>query len=159
MPLTRRELLSGALAAALASKLPASTSPPRKTRFVHFTDLHIQPELGAADGVAMAVRKLLSLKPRPDFVVTGGDHVMDVLKASIGRAKLQFDLLEEALKPLEMPVYHTIGNHDPYGWDLRDESVSRDPGYGKKMFEERVAKGPTYRSFDHKGWHFAILDS
>src|SRR5437764_6531173 len=123
MEISRRGFIGGLAGGLAGLAIPAPAEPEvRRFRFVHFTDLHIQPELGAADGVAMAVRKLLSLKPRPDFVVTGGDHVMDVLKASIGRAKLQFDLLEEALKPLEMPVYHTIGNHDPYGWESRDES-------------------------------------
>ncbi len=137
----------------------AAEARPRKFRFVHFTDLHIQPELGAADGVALAVKKVLSLNPRPDFIITGGDHVMDANKVTPARADLQFNILAEALKPLEMPVYHTIGNHDAYGWSSELLRVEFDPGYGKRMYAERVAKGPLYRSFDFAGWHFAILDS
>jgi len=30
---------------------------------------------------------------------------------------------------------------------------------GKDMFRERLGNGKTYRSFDHKGWHFVLLDS
>jgi 3',5'-cyclic AMP phosphodiesterase CpdA len=32
-----------------------------------------------------------------------------------------------------------------------------DPLYGKKTFEDRIGK--RYSSFDHKGWHFVLLDS
>lgn len=104
----------------------------------------------------MAVKKVLALNPRPAFVITGGDHVMDANKVGRDRADLQFRLVEEALKPLEMPVYHAVGNHDIFGWD---KAVEGDTLYGKKMFEEKVAKGPSYRSFDMGGWHFVVLDS
>ena len=158
--ITRRELLGGAMlsGAALTLPIPALAKEAR-FRFVHFTDLHIQPELGASEGVALAIKKLLALRPRPDFVITGGDHVMDWLKVSRERADVQFRLLTEALKPLEMPIYNAVGNHDIYGWSKDSPATLTDPGYGKQMFAERIAKGPTYRSFDHKGWHFIILDS
>lgn len=156
--LTRRDLFAGAASIGVASLLPKSLAPNR-FRFVHFTDPHIQPELGAADGVAMAVRKLLSLRPRPDFVLTGGDHVMDLLKVTRERANLQFRLLEEALRPLEMPVFPAVGNHDVFGWSTDSPITESDPEYGKRMFEERFAKGPLYRSFEHKGWRFIVLDS
>lgn len=165
MKLSRRELIAGAVAAGLSSALsPAQAlltlpSPRRRRfRFAYLTDIHIQPELGAADGVALAVKKVLSLSPRPDFILTGGDHVMDALKASPERAELQFKLLTEALKPLEMPVHATVGNHDPYGWGRKD-ATQNDPLYGKKMLEERFMHAPSYRSFDFGDWHFVILDT
>jgi Icc protein len=160
--LSRRDLFAGAASLGLAAAFRpvfGQPSPAQKFRFVHITDLHIQPELGAADGVAMAVRKLLSLRPRPDFVLIGGDHVMDLLKVTRDRADLQFNLLTEALKPMEMPVYSAVGNHDVYGWSAQSPITESDPEYGKKLFADKFAKAPLYRSFDHKGWHFAILDS
>jgi 3',5'-cyclic AMP phosphodiesterase CpdA len=33
-----------------------------------------------------------------------------------------------------------------------------DPLYGKKLFEDRIGQ-PRYQSFNHKGWHFILLDS
>jgi 3',5'-cyclic AMP phosphodiesterase CpdA len=162
MGVSRRELLAGGAALALAPIAKAAGSSARqgsRFRFVHFTDPHIQPELGADLGVARAVQKVLSLSPRPVFVVTGGDHVMDVNEGTRERTDLQFRLLNEALKPLEMPVYAAIGNHDIYGWSGGSAASETDPMYGKRMFEERFAKHPTYFSFDHKGWHFVILDS
>jgi 3',5'-cyclic AMP phosphodiesterase CpdA len=131
----------------------------RGFRFVYLTDLHIQPELRAADGVAQAVRKILSLSPRPNFVITGGDHVMDVFDTTHERADLQFKLLNEALKRLEMPIYHTVGNHDVYGWGRKEGGTAKEPDYGKKMFQEKLIEGRTYRSFDFGEWHFILLDS
>lgn len=161
MKLSRRDFLFGGVAAAsapLIPSLPSGTRPYGRFRFVHFSDPHIQPELGAADGVKMAVRKVLSLDPRPDFVVTGGDHVMDVLPGKADRAETQFALLAEALKPLEMPIYGVIGNHDVFGWGSK-EADQHDVRYGKAMVEDKILGAAAYRSFDHGGWHFALLDS
>ncbi len=163
MMVSRRDLLAGAASLGLAAGLGSTALPSygpfgRKFRFIHLTDLHIQPELGAADGVAMAVQKINSLRTRPDFIITGGDHVMDCLTAAPPRANLQFNILIEALKPLEMPVYATIGNHDVYGWSSSRHVTEKDPEYGKQLFVDEFAKAPLYRSFDHLGWHFIILD-
>jgi len=55
-----------------------------------------------------------------------------------------------------MPVYNTMGNHENYGWQRNEEGIEQHPEYGKLMYEQRI--GPRYYSFDHKGWHFIILD-
>lgn len=164
--ISRRNLLVASAAAGAAALLkpaeavlkPLDPLAAARFRIVHMTDLHIQPELGATEGVALAVKKVLSLRRRPDFILTGGDHVMDVMFHDRARADVEFGLLAEALKPLEMPIHVTPGNHDVFGWGIKGFDKT-SPGYGKKMFEERVAKGPCYRSFDHKGWHFVILDT
>lgn len=158
---TRRDFLVGSLSLAALPLLPSlgEASAKRGLRFVHMTDLHIEPELGAPDGVALAVRKILSLKPRPEFVVMGGDGVMDLLNVTRERADLQFQILKEALKPLEMPVYWTVGNHDVFGWASSSEAVRSDADYGKKMYMEKAAGDHTYRSWNAGGWHFVILDS
>ncbi len=154
--ISRRELIVGA--GALSLGLPKIDVTPG-FRFLHVTDLHLQPELGAPDAVSKMVKKILALETRPDFVLLGGDHVMDVNICSPERANLQFKLLAEALKPLEMPLYSTIGNHDIYGWDAKSPASALDPLYGKRMFAEKFGKRPEYYSFDHKGWHFIVLDS
>lgn len=160
--LSRRDVLTGAAALGVGGLLrPAEavlSLPKRKFRFVHFTDVHIEPERGAPSGTALAVRKLLALRPRPDFVIVGGDHVMDALSVGRERADVQFRLVAEALKPLEVPVHSIVGNHDVFGWGNKD-ATQNDPLYGKKMIEERVLKGPSYYSFDFGGWHFTLLDS
>ncbi|MCX6378214.1 MAG: metallophosphoesterase [Armatimonadetes bacterium] len=180
--LSRRELLQGLAGAGIASSLFAphtAEASARGFRFVHITDFHIQPELGAADGVALAVKKLRALNPRPDFIITGGDHVMDALDVTRERAETQFRLFRETMKllsndppgnkreedtsripsKLDIPIYQTIGNHDVYGWTKKDGNASTEAGYGKKMFQEWYALNRTYYSIDFSDWHFIILDS
>jgi 3',5'-cyclic AMP phosphodiesterase CpdA len=159
--LSRRSVLAAAGSVAILPAFGAGESASRRGSFrlVHATDLHIQPELGAADGVSLCVKKILELSPRPDFVITGGDHVMDVLEAPQARADLQFALLAERLKPLEMPIYHCVGNHDVFGWSPHSPVTANDPEYGKALFQEKIREGKTYYSFDHKNWHFIVLDS
>jgi len=161
-PVTRRGFLAGALSLAALPLLPSlgEAAPAKKgTRFVFMTDFHIEPELGAPEGVAMAVKKVLSLKPRPEFILVGGDTVMDLLNVTRERADLQFQLFKEALKPVEMPVYYTVGNHDCFGWASSNENLRSDAEYGKKLYQDKVAGDRTYRSWDTGGWHFVILDS
>ncbi|MBS1718426.1 MAG: metallophosphoesterase [Armatimonadetes bacterium] len=123
------------------------------------TDLHIEPELDAPHGVAKAVQAILKLDPRPEFVLCGGDMMFDLLGCNRERAETQARLLTEALRPLEMPVYHTLGNHDIWGWG--NPMVSENESlYGKRFFSERFLDGgKTYYSFDHGGWHFIVLDT
>ncbi len=160
MDITRRQLIAGGIGLTASMGLPlGAEAGARGFRFVHITDLHIQPELGAPEGVAKAVQKILGLNPRPNFIVTGGDHIMDGLDVTRERADLQFKLVKEALKPLEMPIYYTVGNHDIFGWARKGGNDSKEPGYGKQLFQEKVIAGRTYRSFDFGDWHFIILDS
>ncbi|MDR3688509.1 MAG: metallophosphoesterase [Fimbriimonas sp.] len=161
MPFTRRDLLQIGTAAAVSpwiASIESIARQERRFRFVHFSDLHIQPELGATQGVAMAVKKVLDLNPRPSFIVTGGDHVMDLLSVTRGRADEQFKDLHEALKPLEMPIHGVIGNHDVFGWGGK-VVLQSDAMYGKKMVEEKFLGQRAFRSFAFSGWHFTLLDS
>lgn len=143
---------------------PAFSHAPRAKRgdafrFVHLTDLHLREGNGAPDGIALAVRKVLALRPRPEFVLVGGDVVEGLMGAEAGLAHARMAKIEELLKPLEMPVHYAIGNHDVFGWSRVKASTSNEPGYGKAMFAERMVRAPLYRSFDHRGWHFVVLDS
>jgi 3',5'-cyclic-AMP phosphodiesterase len=89
--------------------------------------------------------------------VMGGDHVYDALSVDHTRASTVFDLYQKTQQSLEMPLHHAIGNHDVFGVSTKSGASPADPGFGKKMYEDRV--GRTYYSFDHKGWHFFVLDS
>ena len=123
--------------------------------FAFLTDIHLQPERGADLGFQWAIREVNKLNP--DFVLTGGDMVMDALNQSYGRVDSLYNLYLELSEKFKMPVYNTIGNHEVYGWQRREEGIEQDPEFGKRMYEQRI--GPRYYSFDHKGWHFIILDA
>ena len=125
-----------------------------KFSFVFMTDIHISPEKNADLGLLQAIDTINKLAPA--FVITGGDNIMDALGQTQGHADSLYLLYTKIMKNLHMPVYHGMGNHEVFG--LYTES-GIDPShelYGKKMFENRLAK--PYYSFDEKNWHFIILD-
>jgi 3',5'-cyclic AMP phosphodiesterase CpdA len=158
MPTTRRDFLKTATAAAALASLPSfahAAAAPTTFQFAFFTDTHIEPELDAQHGCDLAFRKIAALKP--DFAIMGGDHVYDASAVPGTRANLVFDLYKKTEQSLQMPLHHTIGNHDIFGVIEKSGIATSDPAYGKKMFEDRI--GRTYYSFDHKGHHFIILDS
>jgi 3',5'-cyclic-AMP phosphodiesterase len=153
----RRQFLSILGAAAAAAAAPSSLlAVPAASdfTFIFFTDTHIQPELDATHGTAMAFKKARLIKA--DFAIGGGDHVFDAAAVTKERAVSLFELYGKTEQDLGLKVYHTVGNHDVVGAGGGSIAAS-DPVYGKKLWEERFGK--TYYSFNHKGYHFVILDS
>lgn len=122
--------------------------------FAFLTDIHLKPEMGAPRAFQMVIDTVNSMKP--DFVITGGDLVDDALYSTHARAATLFDLYNRMVEGFNMPVYNTMGNHDIYGYNSNPAPDPDHPEYGEKIFESRI--GRTYYSFDHKGWHFMILD-
>ena len=155
----RRQFLTmtGGLAAAGAlSPWAALAAPaPQDFTFLFLTDAHIEPELDAAHGTDMAMKKARTIPA--DFAIQGGDHVFDALGVSQARATQLFDLYGKTEQDLGLKVYHTLGNHDIFGIYPSSGAGPADPAYGKKMYEARF--GPTYYAFEHKGYHFLVLDS
>jgi 3',5'-cyclic-AMP phosphodiesterase len=141
------------------AEVPAGRSTAGKFRFVHLTDIHMYSESRGKEGFLKAIETVNSLDPLPDLVITGGDLIGDALEAGYEEACKQYELFESCVSRLRMPVYHTIGNHDVFGW-YPDSGVPEDhPEFGKGMFGKRLGDGSSWRSFDHKGWHFILLDS
>jgi len=122
--------------------------------FVFMTDIHLTPELNATEGLLQAIEKINALSP--EFVLTGGDNIMDALGQTYETSDSLYNLYEETVKNLNMPIYNSMGNHEVFGL-YETSGVSPDhEEYGKKLYENRLAK--PYYSFDHKNWHFIILD-
>lgn len=164
-PMTRRSFLTAAGAAAGAALWPhgtlavAAPQPgPQAFRFVHLADIHVKPESRGGDGFRQCVAAIHALKPRPDFILTGGDLVMDVLRAPEARAKELFDLYTRICKDSDIPFRHCVGNHDVFGWSNKSKIAPDHVSYGKKMVQDRLDLASTDYSFDHKGWHFCVLD-
>ena len=158
---SRRRFLAVAAAAAVGSGLTvphlmALAAPAvQPFTFLFFTDAHLEPELDATKGTAMAFRHSHGVKA--DFAINGGDHVFDVNKVSKERAVQLYDLFGKAEQDLGLKVYHTVGNHDVFAVSPDNPVAPWDPLYGKRIYEERFGK--TYYRFDHKGCHFFVLDS
>jgi Icc protein len=157
--LDRRKFLTTLAAAGAAIAFPplsAGSQPvPGSFDFVFFTDTHIQPELDAAHGCDMCFRKIASTNP--EFAIMGGDHVFDAFGVNVARAGLVYDLYCRTEELIGVPLHHAIGNHDVFGVLKSSGVAPTDPAYGKKMYQDRM--GRTYYSFDHKGYHFVMLDS
>ena len=129
--------------------------PETSFEFVFLTDIHLKPEMDAPIGFQMAIDKVNELNP--DFVLTGGDLVYDVMRGNKARGDSLFTLFSEMEKGFKMPLFHCVGNHDLFGIyeESPEDSTHADYKYG--MFERYF--GETYYSFNHKGWHFIVLNS
>jgi 3',5'-cyclic AMP phosphodiesterase CpdA len=141
----------------------AGARPPQRRvlRVAHLTDIHVQPERRADQGMAACLKHVQEQKDRPDVIFTGGDLVMDSFEQSHSRTKLQWDLFTRILKDdCGLPLEHCLGNHDIWGWNRKkSETTGDEPQYGKKWAVELLGLPGMYRSIDRAGWHFVFLDS
>jgi len=123
--------------------------------FAFLTDIHLQPERNATEGFRAAITEVNALKP--DFVITGGDLVFDVLGVPYERADSLYNLYVKEIELFNMPVYNTMGNHEVFGIYEKSGVDPSHPEYRFGMFESRI--GEPYYSFDHMNWHFMVLNS
>ncbi len=123
--------------------------------FAFLTDIHVQLEKNAAEGFKKAIDRVNSIQP--DFVIMGGDMIMDALNQRESRVDSLYSLYDSLSALIQVPVYHTIGNHEIFGYHPASGIDPAHPLYGKKMYEKRIGK--RFYAFDHKGWRFYILDS
>jgi 3',5'-cyclic-AMP phosphodiesterase len=161
--LSRRRFL-GAAAAALAApvslvagRATGTDSSPSPFRFAHLTDIHVQPESAADEGFIRCLKAAHTYNP--EFILTGGDLVMDVFDQDAARADQLFDLYDRIVGDhTDLTVYPCLGNHDVFGWSNRRGVTPDHPQYGKRMFCDRFELERTYYRFDQGGWRFYVLD-
>lgn len=161
----------GAWPLAARAGQPGATPPPpappppaprtRVLRFAHLTDLHIQPERGADQGVAACLRAVQALPDAPELVVTGGDLIMDSYDTPFDRSKSLWDLFTGTVRrECGLPVQHTLGNHDIFGWNKpKSKTTGSEPQWGKKWALEMLGLAKPYHRFTKAGWRFIVLDS
>lgn len=120
---------------------------------VFMTDIHLQPELNAVEGFRKAIDTINKLNP--EFVITGGDNIMDALNQTQSRADSLYSLYLQEVGRLKMPIYHAIGNHEPFGISS-DKVDTTNALYGKRIFQQKLGK--SFYSIEHKNWKFFVLD-
>jgi Icc protein len=169
---TRRDILrAGAIGSAsllAANPLHAAAKPGTSApglgaemkpfRIAHLTDMHVQPERRAGEGYIAALASLETLSPRPDLIITGGDHVMDSTESTLDRARQQWDVYARAIAAAKIPVKSVLGNHDIFGWGVKEIGPST-VGYGRALALDKLAMEKPYYSFDAGRWHVVMLDS
>lgn len=163
---SRREVILGGLSAGAvmvvgADELRAAEpAPPGALRVAHLTDMHVKPEASNGEGYARALDSLKTLDRQPAFIVTGGDHVMDVMQSSRERGDVQWNLYQKLLEQnTKLRAYPVLGNHDVFGWGAKEPLPEDSPGYGKAMALDRLGLRKTWYSFDAGGWKFVVLDN
>lgn len=145
--------LTSVLILAVAN-LHAQTPAEEDFSFVFMTDVHIRQDDFVLDNFRKAITKINALKP--DLVLSGGDQVYDVIRGQPIATSL-FELFKKESAAIQAPVYTTIGNHELFGIYPESPNDSTHHHYKYGMYEEHF--GPTYHSFDHKGWHFVVLNN
>lgn len=161
--ISRRDLLiagsSAALLPAFAGAAPVQRRGRRALRFAFATDMHVQPDKRAVDGWGACLRHINSQKDKPGLILTGGDLIMDAFGADPDRTKAQWDVFLSGIKEnSKLPIRHTLGNHDVFGWGNRDK-YKDDARFGKQWACDALGMEKPYYSFDQAGWHFVVLDS
>jgi 3',5'-cyclic AMP phosphodiesterase CpdA len=160
----RSEFLQSSVALVGGSLLPsvnfAENNNHGKIRFAYLTDVHVKPDPIAETGMANAYHHAQSLHPKVDFIINGGDSIMDSLEADKQKTKTQWDLFHTILKKENsLPIYHCIGNHDVWGWFIKNDKPEADKLYGKQWVVETLEMPERYYSFTKNKWHFIVLDS
>ncbi len=162
--ISRRKLLKAAGWGALGSAIPlrntlaqgnSKSGQEPVLRFVHLTDMHIKPGIGAGEGVKKCIDHILENEAPIDFFVNGGDVIMDALGENEESVEAQWAVWRKIKSAYpELKFYHCIGNHDVWGAAPEGESF---PGKAWAM-KEHALENPYY-TFDINGWHFIVLDS
>jgi 3',5'-cyclic AMP phosphodiesterase CpdA len=120
------------------------------------TDLHLQGEGRALEGFRVAAQEINRLQP--DFVIAGGDLIMDAMGVPFERADSLYTLFLKSMQLIKAPVHYVLGNHEVFGI-AGISGVSPDhPAYGEKLFLKRFNLPRTYRRFRYSNWHFFLLD-
>jgi 3',5'-cyclic AMP phosphodiesterase CpdA len=158
--LTRRQLLAAGAAATAGATLAATSAgaateakdaSKRVLRFAHLTDVHVQPEKGGGEGLAACLHHVQEQDDTPDFIIFGGDNVMNVDGSGRDRADVQLNLWKDVVQAeCELPYRTVIGNHD---------ILAMDPVDGKKWAVDAYELPNRFYAFDKAGWRFVVLDS
>jgi Icc protein len=149
-------LLSGATGPSLGRK--------RVLRAAHLTDIHVMPEMeghqSPAAGMTDSLRHAQAQADKPDVLFFGGDLIMDALKLEKEKVTAQWDVWAKVVSAeVKIPAKLCLGNHDVWGWGIRDAALETEALYGKAFALERLALKDRYYSYDQAGWHFVVLDS
>jgi len=139
----------------------AAATRKRAIRVGHLTDIHVQPEKRAGEGMAACLHHVQQLADKPELILTGGDHVMDSFEADDARAALQWNLWNSVLKhECDIPIRSCIGNHDVWGWSKdKSKTTGQEANWGKRRATEMLHLDKRYYTFAQAGWQFLVLDS
>src|SRR4029078_12050283 len=110
-------LVAGGVATGI-SVLGKTAERKRVLRVAHLTDVHVQPELRAPEGMAACLRHVQASADKPDLILSGGDHVMDCVRQPRGPAAVHWGVSKRIRSSKNsIPIRSCLGNHDIWGWN------------------------------------------
>lgn len=125
---------------------------------VFLSDVHVNDTDISQEGMRKAFRRANALKP--DFIINGGDSIMDAMAADRQKTTEQWTIWNKIFnEENRLPVYHVIGNHDAWGWQVKDESIKTDPLYNKGWVIKELKMPDRFYFFEKKNWKFIVLDT
>ncbi len=154
-------MLAGAgLFAGKTVKADVAKKKKRVLRVAQVTDMHISPRTVPEKGIRNLVEELNNLNDKPDFVLNTGDNIMDSLKENKDAVAAQWEAWDTHFNSkLQYKTYNCIGNHDVWGWGLKNAAPVEDPLFGKAWAMQKLNLPSSYYSFTQAGWKFICLDS
>jgi len=125
-------------------------------RMAHLTDIHVFPNKVAEYGMAQALIDVNESKNKVEFIVNGGDAILNKYEVTKSRIQAQWNTFHNVLKENNnLEIHHCIGNHDLYSFALPDY---RHRDSKKWALQEYQIQSPYY-SFTKQNWKFIVLDS
>ncbi|TKG88482.1 metallophosphoesterase [Puteibacter caeruleilacunae] len=161
----RRTFIASSLVGALTvptlgASLSSDRSKERVLRIAHLTDMHIFSDSAAERGINNLLEQLNTLDVKPDIVINTGDNIMDALKKNKTEVDAQWKAWKSYFKnQMNFELYNCIGNHDVWGWGLKNTKVKKEKLYGKAWAMDMLELSQRFYSFDKGGWHIICLDS
>jgi 3',5'-cyclic AMP phosphodiesterase CpdA len=150
-------LLAGGLIPVQAG---ANGKKKKPIRFAHLSDIHVKPGKEPESGMARAYQHVQDKKQKVDFIINGGDMIMDALEAPKDKTQAQWDLYRRIIAAEnKLPVYNCIGNHDIWGWFFKANKPVDDRLYGKQWAIEMLEMPNRFYTFSKSNWEFIVLDS
>jgi 3',5'-cyclic AMP phosphodiesterase CpdA len=158
---TAGAMLWGTFPASTTRAADVKSTSQRALRVAHLTDVHVQPERRAGEGLAACLHHVQRLDDQPELILTGGDHIMDSFGADAARTTLQWNLWNSIRQAdCSIPIHSCIGNHDIWGWDKSgSKTTGSEANWGKRRATDMLQLDERYYTFSQAGWQFIVLDS
>jgi Icc protein len=138
---------------------PIASSRKEGFSFLHLTDMHVRRKRQGHKGYEACIQSVNKKFASSDFVLMGGDLAFDGNYTAKEEFIDQLELYKNISNQLKLPYYNSIGNQDVLGWNSRRKVSVDDPDLGKKLIMDKLMMDRSYYSFNHKGWHFVVMDS
>ena len=144
------------IASTVADTDKSKLTKKRLLRVAHITDIHVMPGRVPEYGMAQAMHQLNGMADRPNFIITGGDSIMDAMSTPKDKVKGMWSTFHNIWKSDNVLTgYHTLGNHDHFNVGRAKASYAESKKWACDEFQ--IAK--PYYFFDKGQWRFVILDS